>query len=954
MGDLRFMSMNCRGLGSQEKRRDVINFLRKSHYDVIFLQDTHLTNYSIPFFNSLWRGKCYHSVKSSNSRGSTILIKASVSHEVISVTSCPAGNFVILVCKIGLSIFALVNIYGPNEDDPNFFKNLDECIDLFPTDNIIIGGDFNFVIDYKKDSNYLHDNNRNAKAQFVETMHKYGLVDVWRQLHPDERQFTWMKRTPLKYGRLDMFIVSDHILHNVTSCNIDSGYRTDHSIISISLKESDQRRGSYLWKFNESLLNDNHYLQLIKDSIFDVVKQYAIPVYLDEFLSESANYNEIQFTIDIGLFYETLLMMLRGETVKYAKQKAKKSREYEDKLVREINEQRKHVLQEMTEETINHLETLQAELEKLREPKIQGLITRSRVTWYEQGEKCTKYFLSLEKRNNSRKSIHCLKSDSGILTKKCDILDELTTHFASKYSVTDEPQDPTAYLQRNVIRALNEEQRMKLDDPLTLEELTSALRLTKKGKSPGSNGFTTSFFKQFWGYLGPILLRVFHQNISEGRLIASLREGIITLIPKAGKPADTVKGWRPISLLNTDFKIISAAITYRLKNVLGDLISPVQSAYLKGRYIGENIRLVHDTIDILAKEEKTGIILAADFESAFETVSWSFLLKALDQYNFGPYYKHVIKTVYFNNDNFSRIILDGFLGDKIYLRQGIRQGDPASGYLFNLAVEPLANQIMQSDKIRGICVNDKFELRVSQYADDLILFLEPKNSCLRGAIEELQVFSSASGLRVNVSKTKYMPIGKDIDTRSMDALGIAPVKEMKILGVTFNAKNSDITDRNIEDKLPLITREIAQWKRRHLSLLGKITVIKSLLLSKLVYIFMALPSPSSSMMKRIETIFFQFLWNNRNDPVKRAKIVQPYEYDGLRMVDLASFIKSMKIGWIKRLYWSNQSSWAEIIQLHLPPIDLLLTYGSKKTEKKCKNASKSVLGRGTASMGGFH
>ena len=146
---------------------------------------------------------------------------------------------------------------------------------------------------------------------------------------------------------------------------------------------------------------------------------------------------------------------------------------------------------------------------------------------------------------------------------------------------------------------------------------------------------------------------------------------------------------------------------------------------------------------------------------------------------------------------------------------------------------------MQSDKIRGILVNDKRELRASQYADDLILFLKPEDSCLRGAMKELQVFSSMSGLKVNVSNTKFMPVGKDIETINIDTLGMAPVKEMKILGVAFNGKNSDITDKNIEDKLPLITREITQWKGRHLSLLGKVTVIKSLLLTKLVYIFMA-------------------------------------------------------------------------------------------------------------------
>ena len=935
MSELRIMSMNCRGLGSQEKRRDVVHYIKNSSFDVVFLQDTHLTNRTIPFFNTLWKGKCYHSCKSSNSRGSTILIKSSVPHEVLAEKHCPIGNFVILVCKIRSNVYTMISVYGPNEDNPRFYEILEEHIESIPSENIIFGGDFNFVMNHEKDSNYLHDNNCNAKAQFISTMNKYDLVDIWRQLHPDERQFTWLKRNPLKYGRLDMFIISEHLRNYITRCDVAAGYRTDHSIISFSLKEPDQERGSYLWKFNESLLDDSIYLQVIKDSITETVMQYAVPIYTNDFLSDSANYNQIQFTIDIGLFYETLLMMLRGETVKYAKEKARKCRQAEHKLVQEINDLRNRLPEQMSERSANQLEVLQNKLEEMRAPKIKGLITRSRVKWYDQGERCSKYFLSLEKSNCFKKSIQCLRSNDKILSKKSDILNELTAHFTSKYSVNTECQDPTNYLQRNIKRKLNETQKATLDEPLTLGELSSALTSMKKGKSPGVNGFTAPFFKQFWSYLGIFLLRVFNHNITEGHLINSFREGVITLIPKAGKPADTVKGWRPISLLNTDFKIISAAITHRLKSVMGDLISPVQSAYLKGRYIGENTRLVYDVIDSLNNNGESGIILAADFESAFEAVSWPFLLEALDQYNFGPYYKHLLKIVYLDDNNFSRIMLDGFLGEKIYLRQGIRQGDPASGYLFNLVVEPLANQIMQSEKVNGISIKNNFEVRVSQYADDLILFMDPKINYMLGAIEELKMFSSFSGLRVNVSKTKCMPIGNAGEVTNMNSQEFTFVDEIKILGVTFNNKNHDITNINIESKLPLIRKEIAQWNRRHLSLLGKVTVIKSLLLSKLVHIFIALPRPSPSMIKRIETLLFQFLWNNRSDLVKRAKVTQPYGCDGLRMVDVGSFIKSMKIGWIKRLYWSSQQ-WAQLIKLDLPPVELMLTYGSKKMRSLTK------------------
>ena len=96
----------------------------------------------------------------------------------------------------------------------------------------------------------------------------------------------------------------------------------------------------------------------------------------------------------------------------------------------------------------------------------------------------------------------------------------------------------------------------------------------------------------------------------------------------------------------------------------------------------------------------------------------------------------MLHLLYLNNKNFRRIPLDGFLGDKVYMNRGIRQGDPASGYLFNLVAEPLANQLSSSSLIKGIRVSDEKEIRVSQYADDLIFFENQPNN-INGAIDEI-------------------------------------------------------------------------------------------------------------------------------------------------------------------------------------------------------------------------
>ena len=216
------------------------------------------------------------------------------------------------------------------------------------------------------------------------------------------------------------------------------------------------------------------------------------------------------------------------------------------------------------------------------------------------------------------------------------------------------------------------------------------------------------------------------------------------------------------------------------------------------------------------------------------------------------------------------------------------------------------------------------------------MFLRPDTNSLLGALHEIRAFSRVSGLCINENKTKCMSVGQceQVDINFMNALGITFVDEIKILGIIFNNDNSDITDRNIEKKLQLLTKETAQWDRRHLSLFGKVTVIKSLLLSKLVHIFIALPDPSLLMIRKIEKLFYNFLWKG-SDRVKRAKMVQSYKSDGLGMVDLVSFIKSMKTGWIRRLYWSKQD-WALLTEAALSPIDVLVTYGGDKLGKVTK------------------
>ena len=139
---------------------------------------------------------------------------------------------------------------------------------------------------------------------------------------------------------------------------------------------------------------------------------------------------------------------------------------------------------------------------------------------------------------------------------------------------------------------LNEEQSKKCEDALTEQECYQALKHMDSGKSPGSDGFTCEFYKFFWDYVKQNVVESINYGFEKRKLSICQRRSILTLVPKKDKPTNLLGNLRPISLLNTDYKIATKAIAKRLEAVLPLVINADQTGYIKGRYIGENVRLI--------------------------------------------------------------------------------------------------------------------------------------------------------------------------------------------------------------------------------------------------------------------------------------------------------------------------------------------------------------------------
>ena len=283
---------------------------------------------------------------------------------------------------------------------------------------------------------------------------------------------------------------------------------------------------------------------------------------------------------------------------------------------------------------------------------------------------------------------------------------------------------------------------------------------------------------------------------------------------------DKIEGIRKFdrsSTLNTDYKIATKCIARRLEKVLPLLIERDQTGYIKGRFIGENIRLITDIIE--QHENKEGMILFLDFEKAFDSLEWEYLFKVLNIMNFGPSFLNWIRTFYSNIS--SCVINNGHSSEFFSLQRGVRQGCPLSGLLFVLAVEPLAHQIRTTNSIKGL-ENENKSTKLSLYADDTTAFIRDDSSAA-SLFTLFDQFSTFSGLKINKSKTEGLWLGRWKNRLGKDKpFGIScPKNYVTALGIAFPYSANAGIKLNFDEKLAKLKKVLNIWHMRHLTILGR-------------------------------------------------------------------------------------------------------------------------------------
>ena len=796
-----------------------------------------------------------------------------------------------------------MNIYAPNDQTQqvHFLRDLSHSVlNSYANETLVLGGDFNCALtELDKRGGRSIELKKSVIKEINNLIIAHDLIDTWRANNPNLQGFTWSNPSMKIQCRLDYLFISKDMRPLLKNVKIIPNVFSDHSALGLFLspEKTKDQRGPGFWKFNNSLLTDKEYTKLISKKI-------------PEFASK---YHEVT---DKGLLWEMIKMEIRAATILFSKRKAKENRNEERNLLEKFNCLQEQIRSTFDEAKKAEIDRVKSKLAKVIAKKTQGTIVRSRARWYEFGEKNNKYFLNLEKRNHRKKHITALKNEDGFILRNAkQILAEEENFFKNIYkskTISIETNNSVHFFDSPDLKTLNDEEAGRCEGLLTIKECAEALNKFQNNKTPGSDGLTIEFYRLFWDAIGHFMVDSFNYAYEHGHLSISQRLGIISLIPKKNKDLEYLKNWRPISLLNNDYKIATKAIAIRMESVLPKIIHSSQTGYVKGRYIGESIRTIIDIMSFTKTQNIPGLAVFLDFEKAFDSIEWNYLQKCLETFNFGPQLRQWINVIY--SDISSCILNNGFATEQFNLGRGVRQGCPLSGILFTIGVEILANAIRSTNDIKGIEIDDTNTIKLTQYADDTTVFLRDVQS-LNNLFSLLARFENCSGLRINQSKSELLWLGSLRHRK--DTLFNLRLSEEPIyaLGVHFSYDEQLAAKKNFFDRLDPLRRILNIWSSRDISIYGRINVVKTIAISKLTFVCSVLHTPDK-FANEVNKLIFDYVWKHKNPKVKKSTLIKSKEKGGLNMVDFTLFDKALKICWVKRLCSEGDQAW-KLIPLRL-------------------------------------
>ena len=889
---VKIVSQNVRGLNSNEKRKTVFCYLRDKG-DIICLQETHSDDNKekMKRWELEWGGRSYWSHGTSASKGVAILIRKGVNIDVINSFTDRDGRVVGIVYTDHDQKYILLNIYAPNDDDPEFFVEAFKLIENYEGKRIFTG-DFNVVcdenLDRTKESRELHVKSQEIIRKYVEdTM----MSDIWREQNDNKKVYTYSRKGRFSQGligsRLDYFLIDTSIAASVKEAKIFPRFRSDHSMIMINIEPLEVKRGRGYWKLNNSVLHESNYLKLINQGIEEVRLS-----------------NEQGITANPQELWESVKIRIIALSQTYCLERAENRNFVIKQLEEQVLRYEKKGIDNLTETDKELLSRTHEDLNQFREQKIQGTLFRSKARWHNDGQTASKYLCSLEKNKSASKSMNLLITDSGVEVKDPKKILYHQHQFYKKLYAS-EPADTFNFKNESKVKILPEI-KSAMEGIFTIDELKTAVKDMSRNKTPGLDGLTSEFYVMFFTKLGSMLLSAINHAFTNAEVLhKSALRGVINLIPKRNKDVRYVQNLRPISILCNDYKLIEKMLANRLKPALDHIIDNDQKGFMADRKISSNIRRILDLIEFSERNDIPGIIVSIDFLKCFDRIETHALLSAMEYFGIGPDFQKWTRIIYTNS--VSCVANNGHFSDYFQVTRSVKQGGPCSAYFFLLIAEILAIEIRKNPKITGILVHDILKV-LGQYADDIDLYLYGDGVSLNEALTTINNFCKRTGFKINYDKTTVYRIGS---LRYSNAVFYTKRKvcwtkdSINVLGVEVCTEKSKLNEINYKTLLGKVEAILTSWHKRGLSLMGKVLIVNVLIASLFVYKMTVIPRISDSYVRKLNDMINNFLWQGKRPKIAITDLQASKNLGGMELVDFELKDKSLKASWVKHLMADN-------------------------------------------------
>lgn len=519
--------------------------------------------------------------------------------------------------------------------------------------------------------------------------------------------------------------------------------------------------------------------------------------------------------------------------------------------------------------------------------------------YYETGSKFTKLLARKLQKQKADSTIHKIRNPitKDLVYKREEIQSAFQNYYKELYSQSqlEEEQNIKTFLNSLNLPILNEQQNKELTAKITEEELDKAISRLKTNKSPGPDGFSSEWYKVFRTELKPYLLHIFNKALKEGKIPPTWKEATITVIPKDGKDQLECGSFRPISILNIDYKLYTSILARRVEKVLPQLIHTDQTGFVPQRQTHDNIRRSLHVLSHIQEHKLQALLISLDAEKAFDSVSWEFLYLVLEKFGFHKNFVNAINSLY--NNPTARVKINGHLSKIIKLERGTRQGCGMSPLLFALFIEPLAQWIRQTDNIKGINI-DKDKHKVALYADDILVYLTEPTKSLPELFKLLEQYGKYAGYKLNIQKTQTLKLNYNPPIELKKRFHMKWDQEaIKYLGILLP---KDITTTKKINYDPLINKlktDIARWNSNpFMSLTQRIEAIKMNILPRILYLFQALPVEiKPQQFNEWDKILSRFIWQGKKPRVRFKTLQLPKKEGGMAVPHLRNYFYSTQI-----------------------------------------------------------